>query len=48
MAIDVRTILVPIDFSANAQAVLNGGASRGGARSKPVLLHVYHPPVDFQ
>jgi len=49
MAIDVRTILVPIDFSANAQAVLEWGAHLAAEHgSKLVLLHVYHLPVDFQ
>jgi nucleotide-binding universal stress UspA family protein len=49
MTIDVRTILVPIDFSANAAAVLEWAAHLAEEHgSKLVLLHVYHLPVDFQ
>ena len=49
MAIEIRTILVPIDFSANAQAVLEWGAHLAEEHgSRIVLLHVYHLPVDFQ
>lgn len=49
MAIEVRIILVPIDFSANAQAVLEWAAHLAEEHgSKLVLLHVYHLPVDFQ
>lgn len=49
MEIEVRTILVPIDFSANAQSVLDWAAHLAEEHgSKLVLLHVYHLPVDFQ
>lgn len=49
MAIEVRTILVPIDFSANAQAVLEWAAHLAEEHgSQLLLLHVYHLPVDFQ
>lgn len=49
MTIEVRTILVPIDFSPNAQAVLEWAAHLAEEhQSRLVLLHVYHLPVDFQ
>jgi universal stress protein A len=38
MNIDVRTILVPIDFSPNAEALIAWAEH----------LHAYHLPVDFQ
>jgi nucleotide-binding universal stress UspA family protein len=49
MTIDIRTILVPIDFSPNAEAVLEWAAHLAEEHgSKMVLLHAYHLPVDFQ
>jgi len=49
MTIDVRTILVPIDFSPNAGSVLEWAAHLAEEhQSKLVLLHAYHLPVDFQ
>lgn len=49
MAVHVRTILVPIDFSPNADAVLEWAAHLGHEHgSRIVLLHAYHLPVDFQ
>jgi len=49
MAIEVRTILVPIDFSPNADAVLEWAAHLAEEHgSRLVLLHAYHLPVDFQ
>jgi nucleotide-binding universal stress UspA family protein len=49
MTIDVRTILVPIDFSPNADAVLEWAAHLAEEhKSRLVLLHAYHLPVDFQ
>lgn len=49
MAIQVRTILVPIDFSSHADAVLEWAAHLAEEHgSKLVLLHAYHLPVDFQ
>lgn len=49
MAIQVRTILVPIDFSSHADAVLEWAAHLAKEHgSKLVLLHAYHLPVDFQ
>ncbi len=49
MAIRVQRILVPLDFSDQAQAVLDWAAhlaQEHGARV--VLLHAYHLPVEFQ
>lgn len=49
MTINVRTILVPIDFSSHADAVLEWAAHLAKEHgSKLVLLHAYHLPVDFQ
>jgi nucleotide-binding universal stress UspA family protein len=49
MTIEVRTILVPIDFSSHADAVLEWAAHLAEEHgSKLVLLHAYHLPVDFQ
>jgi nucleotide-binding universal stress UspA family protein len=49
MPIDIRTILVPIDFSPNAEAVLEWAAHLAEEHESPlVLLHAYHLPVDFQ
>jgi nucleotide-binding universal stress UspA family protein len=49
MHIDVRRILVPIDFSAHAEPVIRWAihlAEEHG--STLVLLHAYHLPVEFQ
>ena len=49
MAIDVRLILVPVDFSDHTPALLEWGthlAEEHGSRI--VLLHAYHLPVEFQ
>lgn len=49
MTIDVRIILVPIDFSSHADAVLEWAAHLAEEHgAKLVLLHAYHLPVDFQ
>jgi nucleotide-binding universal stress UspA family protein len=49
MTIEIRTILVPIDFSSHADAVLEWAAHLAEEHgSKLVLLHAYHLPVDFQ
>jgi nucleotide-binding universal stress UspA family protein len=49
MTIDVRSILVPIDFSPNAASVLEWAAHLAEEHECPlVLLHAYHLPVDFQ
>ena len=49
MTIDVRRILVPIDFSESAAAVLDWAAHLAEEHgSRILLLHVYHLPVEFQ
>jgi nucleotide-binding universal stress UspA family protein len=49
MTIEIRTILVPIDFSSHADAVLEWAAHMAEEHgSRLVLLHAYHLPVDFQ
>ena len=49
MTIDVRRILVPLDFSDSVPAILEWAAhlaEEHGARV--ILLHAYHLPVEFQ
>lgn len=49
MAIEIRTILVPIDFSDNARPVIEWASHLAGQQeSKLVLFHAYHLPVEFQ
>jgi nucleotide-binding universal stress UspA family protein len=49
MAIDIRRILVPIDFSEHAAAVLEWAAHLAAEHgSRLILLHAYHLPVEFQ
>jgi nucleotide-binding universal stress UspA family protein len=49
MAIDVRRILVPIDFSPHADAVVEWAAHLAEEHgSVLILLHAYHLPVEFQ
>jgi nucleotide-binding universal stress UspA family protein len=49
MEIAVRLILVPVDFSPHAPAVLAWAAHLAEEhKSRLVLLHVYHLPVEFQ
>ena len=49
MDIDVRRILVPVDFSKHAEAVVAWAAHLAEEHgSEIVLLHVYHLPVEFQ
>ena len=46
---DPKKILVPIDFSSHADAVLEWAAHLAEEHgAKLVLLHAYHLPVDFQ
>ncbi len=49
MSVDIRCILVPLDFSEHAAAVLDW-ASRLAEQhgSRIVLFHAYHLPVEFQ
>ncbi len=49
MAIEIRTILIPIDFSDNSRSVIEWAAHLAKAReSRLVLFHAYHLPVEFQ
>ena len=49
VAIEVQTLLVPLDFSDNARAVLEWAAHLAKEHgSKVVLFHAYHLPVEFQ
>lgn len=49
MKIDIRSILVPIDFSANAATILEWAAHLAEEHEcSLILLHAYHLPVDFQ
>lgn len=47
--VEIRRILVPIDFSPNAGTVLEWAAHLAKEhRSRLILLHAYHLPVEFQ
>ena len=49
VTIEVRRILVPLDFSDNTEAVLEWAAHLAEEHgSRVVLLHAYHLPVEFQ
>ncbi|MDP6076330.1 MAG: universal stress protein [Myxococcota bacterium] len=49
MAIQILRILVPLDFSRHADPILEWALHLAQEhRSKIVLLHVYHLPVEFQ
>jgi nucleotide-binding universal stress UspA family protein len=49
MTVDVRHILVPVDFSENTPAILDWAAHLAEEHgSKVTLLHAYHLPVEFQ
>jgi nucleotide-binding universal stress UspA family protein len=49
MAIQVRRILVPIDFSESAPSILEWAAHLAEEHgSRILLLHAYHLPVEFQ
>ncbi len=49
MTIEVARILVPVDFSENAAAVLEWAAHLAEEHeAKILLLHAYHLPVEFQ
>lgn len=49
MTIQVRSILVPIDFSDNAESVLEWATHLALEHaSRVILLHAYHLPVEFQ
>jgi len=47
--IEIRRILVPIDFSPSASAIMEWAAHLAKEHgSRLVLLHAYHLPVEFQ
>ena len=49
MAIKIRKILVPIDFSDSASNIIEWAAYLAReSKSKLVLFHAYHLPVEFQ
>ena len=49
MSVDIRCILVPLDFSEHVAAVLEWAAHLAGEHgSRVVLFHAYHLPVEFQ
>ncbi len=49
MNVDIRCILVPLDFSEHAATVLDWAAYLGEEhQSRIVLFHAYHLPVEFQ
>jgi nucleotide-binding universal stress UspA family protein len=49
MTIDIRRILVPIDFSEHAEYVIEWASHLASEHaSHLILLHVYHLPVEFQ
>ena len=49
MTLEVRTILVPLDFSAHADGILEWASHLAEEHgSRLVLLHAHHLPVDFQ
>ena len=49
MTIEIRTILVPIDFSDSARNIIEWAAHlASGSECKLVLFHAYHLPVEFQ
>ena len=49
VAVDIKTILVPIDFSDNSPAVIEwAGHLAREHESAVILFHAYHLPVEFQ
>jgi nucleotide-binding universal stress UspA family protein len=49
VTIDVRRILVPVDFSDHTPSLLEWGAHLAEEHgSRIILLHAYHLPVEFQ
>jgi nucleotide-binding universal stress UspA family protein len=49
MSIDIRRILVPLDFSEHAESILTSAGHLAEEHgSRVLLLHVYHLPVEFQ
>ena len=49
MSVSIRRILVPLDFSEHADAILEWAAHLATEhKSTLILLHAYHLPVEFQ
>jgi nucleotide-binding universal stress UspA family protein len=49
MSIDIQRILIPLDFSHHAEAILEWGAHLAKEHgSRVILVHAYHLPVEFQ
>jgi nucleotide-binding universal stress UspA family protein len=49
MAVKIQRILVPLDFSEHAAAILEWAVHLAEQhRSKMILMHAYHLPVEFQ
>ncbi len=49
MSVEIRCILIPLDFSHHAGAILDWGAHLAKEHdSRVLLLHAYHLPVEFQ
>jgi nucleotide-binding universal stress UspA family protein len=49
MAVSIRRILVPLDFSEHAESILEWAAHLAKEHgSTLVLMHAYHLPVEFQ
>jgi len=49
MSIAIRRILIPLDFSHHAEAILEWGAHLAKEHgSQVILVHAYHLPVEFQ
>jgi nucleotide-binding universal stress UspA family protein len=49
MTIEIRRILIPLDFSHHAEAILEWGAHLAKEHgSQVILVHAYHLPVEFQ
>jgi nucleotide-binding universal stress UspA family protein len=49
MSIQIRRILIPLDFSHHAETILEWGAHLAKEHgSQVILVHAYHLPVEFQ
>jgi nucleotide-binding universal stress UspA family protein len=49
MSIEIRRILIPLDFSHHAEVILEWGAHLAKEHgSQVILVHAYHLPVEFQ
>ena len=49
MTVEIRRILIPLDFSHHTETILQWGAHLAKQHgSRVVLVHAYHLPVEFQ